>query len=104
MTQCFCYAARRMQRILLITLLAISLLLSLPSLWRSPRFVPFLRSEVRAAAPRMMEQLRSQGLWLVNVELLAAEERGEKLCFLWQHQYHARTHIDAPEELLTCIP
>jgi hypothetical protein len=84
-------------------LLGMSLLLSAPSFLRIPSVLPFLDPEIRAAAPRAMEELRSQGLWLVNVDFLKVEKADEEICFHWLHRYRSRLAIAEPEELTTCI-
>jgi hypothetical protein len=88
---------------LFLSLLALSLLLSTPSLLRLPRVLPFFDPEVRSAAPRALEELRAQGLWLVNVDIRKITQEENKICFQWEHQYTRRGSRSAPELLTTCI-
>ena len=87
---------------LLLSLFALSIILSTPSLVRIPRVLPFLDADVRSAAPKALEELRSQGLWLVNVDILGVEKTNKQICFLWEHRYTSREK-SAPEILTTCI-
>lgn len=87
---------------LLGVLFVLSLLLSAPSIVLIPRYLPFLDSEVRAAAPHALEKLRSHGLWLINIEMQSTERRDGEICFTWEHRYRARERIEDPEILTTC--
>lgn len=88
---------------LLTSLLAASLLLSVPSIVRIPRFMPFIKADVRAAAPKAMDELRSMGLWLVNVDMKSIERKGDDICFTWIHQYRSRSEVYESEDITTCI-
>lgn len=88
---------------LFLSLLVLALLLSIPSIVRIPRVLPLLRSNVRAAAPEALEELRSKGLWLVNTDLINVEWRDHAICFLWEHRYTSREGKDPAEILPTCI-
>ncbi|HLD07578.1 MAG TPA: hypothetical protein VJB60_00765 [Candidatus Peribacterales bacterium] len=87
---------------LLLSLLALSLALSTPSLMRLPQVLPFLEADVRAASPLVLKKLRNDGLWLVNVDMqsVTRDERG--LCFHFEHRYTGRGRNDAPELLTAC--
>ena len=87
---------------LLLSLLSLTLALSMPSLMRLPRIIPFLQPEVRAAAPRMLDELRSQGLWLVNTDLMEIENTADGLCFTWEYRYHGHGGIKDPRIITTC--
>ena len=84
-------------------LVILSLLLSIPSLTRIPRMLPVVGSNVRAAAPKALEELRSQGLWLVNTDLMNVKSGRGKICFNWEHRYRSKNIVDDPEHLSTCI-
>jgi hypothetical protein len=88
---------------LLPSLLALSLFLSLPSLIRLPRVLPFLHADVRAGAPKALETLRSQGIWLVNIDLVSIQREESQICFTWSHRYSSREGKSPPEILTTCI-
>lgn len=88
---------------LLGVLLLLSLLLSTPSIVLIPRYIPFLNAEVRSAAPLALEELRKDGLWLINVEMQSVVRKEEGICFTWEHRYRARGRIEEPEILTTCI-
>ena len=85
-----------------LSLLILSLALSIPSLMRLPRVLPFLYSDVRAAAPKMIEDLRSRGLWIVNVDLEEIRRGQNAVCFYWSHNYTARNRTDDSEPITTC--
>ena len=80
-----------------------SVLMSIPSLLLLPRTLPFKDPDVRRAAPKALEELRSEGLWLINVEMQHVERKGEQVCFTWKHQYRRRGGFAEPEILTTCI-
>ena len=88
---------------LLLALFCASLLLSIPSILRAPRFAPFLQAEVRDAAPKALDLLRSGGLWLVNVDLRRVEKKEDMVCFTWTHQYSSRDGKDSSEDITTCV-
>ncbi len=87
---------------LLLSLLALSIVLSIPSLLRIPRVLPFLDPEVRAAAPQALEMLRSQGFWLVNIDIHDIEAREGQICFLWEHRYSSRKGRAPAAIITTC--
>ena len=88
---------------LLLSLFCISFLLSIPSLVLIPRYLPFLDVEVRNAAPKALEELQRDGLWLINTEMQNVERREGSICFTWKHQYRKRGGFADPETLTTCI-
>jgi len=88
---------------ILLSLLTLSLILSAPSLMRIPRMLPFLHTDVREAAPKALTMLRTQGLWLVNIDLQKVERTPDTICFLWEHRYTSREMRGTPETLTTCI-
>lgn len=92
-----------MNKKLLTTLLAISLFLSTPSIIRIPRVFPFIHAEVRSAAPKAIEQLRSQGLWLSNAELEGIQITDAGICFEWLHRYRRPQGLEKREYITTCI-
>ena len=81
----------------------LTILLSIPMILKIPGLLPFLQSDVRAAAPQTIEMLRAQGIWVVNAKLVKMEERENEICFDWIHRYRSRVKIDPPELLSTCI-
>src|SRR3989344_6861918 len=87
------------QRSLLALLFALSLILSTPSLMRIPRMLPFLHADVREAAPKALTMLRTQGLWLVNIDLQKVERTPDSICFLWEHRYTSREMRGTSETL-----
>lgn len=87
---------------LLLSLTALTIALSMPSLLRIPRVLPFLDPEVRAAAPQMLEELRARGLWLVNVDIESVTKEDEKWCIHFVHRYTSRKGTRAPEPITTC--
>ena len=87
---------------LLLSLAALTIVISMPSLLRIPRVLPFLRTEVRAAAPAVLQELRSQGLWLVNADLLGIEESNGILCFTFEYQYRGGGTSSAPRIITPC--
>jgi hypothetical protein len=90
-------------RRLLITFAFVSLLLSIPSMLRIPRFFPFVSADVRAAFPEAQRTLEEQGLWLVNIDLLGVKKDETEICFLWGHRYTSRKGVTQPEEIKTCV-
>jgi hypothetical protein len=81
----------------------LTVLLSLSSLRRAEAVLPlYVSPGVRAAVPRALEQLRAQGLWLVNVQLTGIDRREGQICFRWEHRYSRRTGKDDPELISTC--
>lgn len=87
---------------LCLSLTALTLALSMPSLMRLPRMIPFLQSDVRAAAPQMLKELRAQGLWLVNTDLAGIEDTAEGLCFTWEYRYRGHGGIKDLRIITTC--
>lgn len=81
---------------LLTTLLCVPLLPSLPL------SAHFLSPRVREAAPDALAQLRTQGMWLVNVQLKDIDERPDQVCFRWEYLYRSRTTTLPPEQITTC--
>lgn len=69
---------------------------------RLPRVLPFIHADVRAAAPKMIENLRSRGLWLVNVDLGEISRGQNAICFHWNHSYTARNRTEELESVTTC--
>ena len=98
-----CTLKRMIQKSILLSLLILSLVLSTPSLMRIPRMLPFLHADVREAAPKALDMLRSEGLWLVNIDLRKIERTAEGICFEWEHHYTSRETKGNPEILSTCI-
>ena len=91
-------------RLLLFCLFALSLLLSTPSLVRLPRFLPFIHADARRAAVVAIEDLRRQGFWLVNVDLVGIARKTGGVCFLWEERYTSRAGTAPPKLSGTCIP
>ncbi len=87
---------------LLLSLSALTIALSLSSLLRIPRILPFIDPAVRAAAPTALNELRVRGLWLVNIDLLSIEQSDEKLCFTFTHRYRGAAGSKLPEIITTC--
>ena len=85
-----------------IILLVLSIALSAPSLMRLPRVLPFLHADVRASAPKMLDDLRLRGLWLVNVDLEEVRRGQNAICFYWTHNYTARNRTENSEPITTC--
>ena len=81
----------------------ISVFLSLPSIIRLPRLLPFAKAEVRAAITPAMQELRNQGLWLVNVDIEKIERQDEEICFIWNHEYRSREKVYPEELITTCV-
>ena len=79
-----------------------SILLSVPSFERIPRFLPLLRSEVRAALPEAIHALEARGVWLVNIDLIRIDERVQGTCFRWAHRYTSGRGTDPLEIITTC--
>lgn len=86
-----------------LAIIALTLIISLPSLPRIPRVLPFLAADVRAAAPLMLEDLRKQGLWLVNVDIVRVAKE-PNVCFTWEETYRSRERVFDPKLLTTCAP
>jgi len=71
---------------------------------RIPNVLPFLDPEVRAKAPLAIEEMRKQGIWMVNAELDSITREDGKVCFHWKHAYRNRTEPEPePESITTCI-
>jgi len=84
----------------------LTLLLSIPSLMRTKIMLPFLESEVRTKAPLAIEELRKEGIWVVNAELTSITKEDEKTCFHWEHRYTQRMPFvlgPKSEVLTTCL-
>lgn len=90
------------QSSLLTGLLILSLALSIPSLTRIPRVLPFLHVDVREAAPAMLEDLRSRGIWVMNTDVNEIRRGQNAICFSWTHRYTAKNRKDEVEFLTTC--
>ena len=88
---------------LLFVFFALSILLSIPSMLRIPRFFPFVSADVRAAFPEAQRTLEEQGLWLVNIDLLGVKKDETEICFLWGHRYTSGRGTARPEEIKTCV-
>jgi hypothetical protein len=93
-----------MHKKLLVSLFAVSLLLSTPSLLRIPLVLPFLDADVRRTAPQAVDKIREQGLWAINAELHSVEKNSEEICFTWDHQYRKRDGFLKPSIITTCVP
>lgn len=83
-------------------LLFLSIVMSLPSIVRIPRMLPFLDPAVRAEVPGMLDQLRAEGLWLVNTDLVGIQGKERGICFIWDHRYTSRRGRWPPAPIFTC--
>ncbi|MBU2213235.1 hypothetical protein KKC44_02765 [Patescibacteria group bacterium] len=81
----------------------LTLLLSAPSLNRIPRMLPFFDAEVRAKAPHGVEELRKQGIWVVNTKLQSIQKQETSTCFTFEHRYRSRGSVADPEEITICL-
>ena len=80
-----------------------TIFLSIPLLIKIPMSMQFLDSDVRVAAPKAIEDIRSQGLWLVNADLINIRKESEDVCFDWSYTYRSREKTWDPIEISTCI-
>ena len=92
-----------MKQRLLTTLLATSILLSTPSIMRIPRLIPFLDADVRAIAKGAADELRNQGLWLVNADIQKIEKLDNQICFHWEYEYRSQFRLHTPRIIPTCF-
>jgi hypothetical protein len=93
---------------LLLVLFTTSLLISIPSILRIPRFIPFLRADVRSLAVESVDMLRGHGMWVINADVRSVREMAseqtetdnEILCMEWEYRYRSRFG-DLPVEIVT---
>ena len=67
-----------------------------------PRYLPLLNSRVRHTVVLAMDELRTQGYWLTNMELVKTEITADEVCFTWEYRYKNRTTQYSPEYVRTC--
>ena len=65
--------------------------------------MPFISPQVRIAAVNALDNLRSGGMWLVHLDLLKAEQKGDKTCFTWKHRYTSRRNNEPTNIIIQCI-
>jgi len=84
----------------------LTILFSLPSILKISTVLPFLDAEVRAKAPIAIQNLRKEGVWLVNTKLISITREEDKTCFHFDHKYTKRNPgflIPDSKALTTCI-
>lgn len=82
---------------------ALTVLFSLPSILKIPTVMPFLESEVRAKAPKAIDKLRKEGIWMVNTDLKSITQDEKGTCFHFDHRYTPDNRQPKPENRTTCI-
>jgi len=87
----------------ILTCLILTTLSSIPSILKIPGMLPFIDSEVRSAAPKAIEELRKEGVWVVNAKVNSIEKKDGKVCFEWEHEYRSRFEFKEPEIITACI-
>lgn len=70
------------------------ILTSLPSLVRVSTVLPFIHPQVRQAATKDIDWLRTYGFWLVNTRLISITTDTSGICFTWDHAYRNRTRTE----------
>jgi len=89
-------------RAALLSCFGATVLLVLLALGPLPRYIPLLDARVRAASMDAMNDLRHQGYWLINMELMETNIESDRICFTWEYRYRNRLGIAAPETIQTC--
>lgn len=86
--------------------LILTIAFSIPSTLKIPMMIPFLDSEVRAKAPQAIENLRKEGVWMVNTKLKSVSREGGEICFQFEHSYTSKflRAVPRPSSLVTCLP
>ncbi len=91
----------------ILTCLILTTLFSLPSILRIPSVIPFLDADVRAKAPKAIEEIRKEGIWMVNTHLKSVTKDDNGTCFHFDHQYSQQEtnnqKLKTKNSLSTCI-
>jgi|TARA_B100001971_G_C18260020_1_gene585847 hypothetical protein len=89
--------------------LVLTIAFSIPSILKIPMMMPFLDSAVRAKAPQAIENLRKEGIWMVNTELKSVTKEEDQTCFHFEHTYTLDNRTrkpnpkTEPETRTTCL-
>lgn len=88
--------------ILLCTLLTV--MLCIPSLLRVPVLLPFTDATVRTAAMQAVQELRTQGWWMVHAHLTHIQKTDANTCFDWTYRYRSGFGAAPVRTERVCIP
>jgi len=90
----------------IIICIILTILFSIPSILKIQMMLPFLDSEIRAKAPKAIEELRKEGIWMVNTKLKSVTRKEDETCFYFDHAYtNKKSYVLRPTSyiLKTCL-
>ncbi len=82
----------------------LTVMLCIPSFLRIPVLLPFTDATVRTAAVQAVEELRTQGWWMVHAHLTDIQKKDESVCFDWIYRYRSGFDAAEPRTERICIP